>query len=210
MLVVVFVVLFTAILGVAWRRVASALRVEHVSEVRKQCDQGSLQVLAEAMKMLETCLRLDTSTNVAKLPDFHAAERILRVALGHFVQRRTTSSPSLLWQGDTSGQAVDGERQDRGVCGRDRLPRAVVGVAGQSQFLATPRQTAAMHPMNPQPGHAESAAVRIRRPNRGLPDSRNEQRNCSPTPPRPSVASDRTAARSPPALGRRFGRPAVA
>ena len=68
MLVVVFVVLFTAILGVAWRRVASALRVEHVSEVRKQCDQGSLQVLAEAMKMLETCLRVNTSTNVAALP----------------------------------------------------------------------------------------------------------------------------------------------
>ena len=68
MLVMVFVVLFTAILGVAWRRVASALRVEHVSEVRKQCDQGSLQVLAEAMKMLETCLRLDRSTNIAKLP----------------------------------------------------------------------------------------------------------------------------------------------
>ena len=68
MLVVVFVVLFTAILGVAWRRVASALRVERLSEVRKQCDQGSLQVLAEAMTMLETCLRVNTSTNVAKLP----------------------------------------------------------------------------------------------------------------------------------------------
>jgi hypothetical protein len=67
MLVLIFVVLFTAILGVAWRRVASALRVEHVSEVRKQCDQGSLQVLAKAMALLETCLRLD-ATGVAKLP----------------------------------------------------------------------------------------------------------------------------------------------
>ncbi len=64
MLVVVFVVLFSAILGIAWRRVASALRVEHVSEVRKQCDQGSLQVLATAMRVLETRLRFD-GTNLA-------------------------------------------------------------------------------------------------------------------------------------------------
>jgi hypothetical protein len=67
MLVIVFVVLFTAILGVAWRRVASALRVEHVAEVRKRCDQGSVQVLAKAMALLETCLRQDT-TGVARLP----------------------------------------------------------------------------------------------------------------------------------------------
>jgi hypothetical protein len=65
MLVVVFVVLFTAILGIAWRRVASALRVEHVSEVRKQCDQGSLQVLASAMKVLETRLRVDSNSNLS-------------------------------------------------------------------------------------------------------------------------------------------------
>lgn len=68
MLVVVFVVLFSAILGIAWRRMASALCVEHVSEVRKQCDQGSLQVLADAMKMLETSLRVNTTTGVAALP----------------------------------------------------------------------------------------------------------------------------------------------
>jgi hypothetical protein len=67
MLVIIFVVLFTAILGVAWRRVASALRVEHASEVRKRCDEGSLQVLAKAMTLLETCLRQDT-TGVARLP----------------------------------------------------------------------------------------------------------------------------------------------
>jgi hypothetical protein len=67
MLVIVFVVLFTAILGVSWRRVASALRVEHVSQVRRQCDAGSLQVLAKAMALLETCLQQDT-TGVAKLP----------------------------------------------------------------------------------------------------------------------------------------------
>ena len=74
MLVIVFVVLFSAILGVAWRRVASALRVEHVSEMRRQCDSGSVQVLASAMKVLETCLRkasngnvlLDGSTNTPK------------------------------------------------------------------------------------------------------------------------------------------------
>ena len=57
MLVMVFVVLFAAILGVAWRRVGSALRIEHLSELRKQCDQGSVQVLAQAMRLLETHLR---------------------------------------------------------------------------------------------------------------------------------------------------------
>ena len=65
MLVIVFVVLFSAILGVAWRRVASALRVEHLSEVRKQCDSGSVQVLASAMKLLETSLRRAANGNVA-------------------------------------------------------------------------------------------------------------------------------------------------
>jgi len=62
LLVMVFVVLFTAVLGVAWRRVISALRIEHVSEVRKQCDQGSIQVLAKAMQVLETRLCRNTPT----------------------------------------------------------------------------------------------------------------------------------------------------
>ena len=65
-LVMIFVVLFTAILGVAWRRIASALRVEHVSEVRRQCDKGTIQVLAQAMKVLETRVSVD-SGGVAKL-----------------------------------------------------------------------------------------------------------------------------------------------
>jgi hypothetical protein len=63
-LVLIFVVLFTAILGVAWRRVASALRIEHISEVRKQCDKGSIQVLAQAMKVLETRVSWDASNGV--------------------------------------------------------------------------------------------------------------------------------------------------
>ena len=60
LLVMVFVVLFSAILGVAWRRVASALRIEHVGEVRRQCDKGSIQALALAMQVLETRLRKGT------------------------------------------------------------------------------------------------------------------------------------------------------
>lgn len=68
MLVIVFVVLFTAVLGVAWRRVASALRIEHVCEVRKQCDAGSIQVLAHAMRVLETRMVWDAVNNVANLP----------------------------------------------------------------------------------------------------------------------------------------------
>jgi type II secretory pathway component PulJ len=67
LLVMVFVVLFSAILGVAWRRVASAIRVEFLSEVRRQSDQGSIPVLAQAMKFLETRLRWDAANSVVKL-----------------------------------------------------------------------------------------------------------------------------------------------
>lgn len=66
-LVMVFVVLFSAILGVAWRRVASALRIENVSEVRRQCDEGSIPVLAQAMKVLETRLCWDAASPALKL-----------------------------------------------------------------------------------------------------------------------------------------------
>jgi hypothetical protein len=52
-----FVVLFGAVLGVAWRRVSSALRIEQVAEIRRACDQGSIQALALAIEMLETRLR---------------------------------------------------------------------------------------------------------------------------------------------------------
>jgi hypothetical protein len=57
-------VLFTAILGVAWRRVASALRIEYASDVRKQCDKGSIQVLAQAMKVLDTRVTWDAANGV--------------------------------------------------------------------------------------------------------------------------------------------------
>ena len=67
LLVMVFVVLFGAVLGVAWRRVGSALRIEHISEIRKQCDRGSIQVLAQAMQVLETRLRRNSGTGVAEL-----------------------------------------------------------------------------------------------------------------------------------------------
>lgn len=62
MLVMLFVVLFSAILGVAWQRVASSLRSEHVGEVRKQCDRGSVQALAQAVKVLESRLRRNASS----------------------------------------------------------------------------------------------------------------------------------------------------
>jgi hypothetical protein len=60
MLVMLFVVLFGAMLGIAWRRVASVIRIEHVCEVRRRCDNGSVQAVAQAMKVLETRLRLVT------------------------------------------------------------------------------------------------------------------------------------------------------
>jgi type II secretory pathway component PulJ len=72
MLVMIFVVLFGAVLGVAWRRVASALRIEHVREVRTQCDKGSIQALAAAMQVLETRLRLGAD-GVARIDGATAA-----------------------------------------------------------------------------------------------------------------------------------------
>ena len=67
LLVMVFAVLFGAVLSVAWRRVGSALRIEHISEIRKQCDRGSIQTLAEAMEVLKTRLRRNSDTGVAEL-----------------------------------------------------------------------------------------------------------------------------------------------
>jgi hypothetical protein len=67
LLVMLFVVLFGAMLGVAWRRVASAIRIEHVCDVRKRCDRGSIQVLAQAMQVLETRLRWNAADNAAEI-----------------------------------------------------------------------------------------------------------------------------------------------
>jgi hypothetical protein len=67
-LVMTFVVFFSAVLGIAWRRVASALRVEHACELRGRCDAGSIQVLAQAMQVLETrlhCVGSGTSWDVS-------------------------------------------------------------------------------------------------------------------------------------------------
>jgi len=56
MMVLAFVVLFLALLGVAWRRVASALRIASVRTVQSQRDQGSIPALARAVHLLETGL----------------------------------------------------------------------------------------------------------------------------------------------------------
>jgi hypothetical protein len=67
MIVFIFVVLFLGLLGIAWRQVASALRIERAVEIRKRCDEGSIRVLALAMQVLETRLCWDTANGVAKI-----------------------------------------------------------------------------------------------------------------------------------------------
>lgn len=52
-LVCVFVTIFLALLGVAWRQVSAVLRTEQAVEVRRQCDEGSVRVMALAMQVLE-------------------------------------------------------------------------------------------------------------------------------------------------------------
>jgi len=56
MMVLLFNVLFVALLGVAWRHTASALRLATVREKQTQRDEGCLHALALAMRRLETGL----------------------------------------------------------------------------------------------------------------------------------------------------------
>jgi hypothetical protein len=53
-LVLVFVVLMLAMLGIAWRGVASALRLETVRKTQIERDEGSVHAVALAMRLLET------------------------------------------------------------------------------------------------------------------------------------------------------------
>jgi hypothetical protein len=67
MVVCFFVVLFLTMLGVAWRRVASVLRVEQVVELRNDGDKGYLGAMARAMEILETRLRRNPSDGTSYL-----------------------------------------------------------------------------------------------------------------------------------------------
>lgn len=56
MMVLFFIVLFLSLLGVAWRRMASAIRIASVHATQIQRDEGSIHALARAMRLLETGL----------------------------------------------------------------------------------------------------------------------------------------------------------
>lgn len=56
MLVLVFIVLFLAMLGVTLRETASALRVEGARVKQLQRDEGSIHALAKGVALLETGL----------------------------------------------------------------------------------------------------------------------------------------------------------
>ena len=56
MLVVLFVLLFMAMLGVGWRLLGSNLRVESVRTLQVQRDQGSVPAIARGLTLLETGL----------------------------------------------------------------------------------------------------------------------------------------------------------
>jgi hypothetical protein len=55
-LVLLFNVMFLMLLGVAWRRMGSVLRIASVRTTQGQRDEGSLRVLADAVHLLETGL----------------------------------------------------------------------------------------------------------------------------------------------------------
>ena len=56
MLVLVFMVLFLSMLGVAYRHVGAALRIETVHAAQTSRDEGSIQAIARALTLLETGL----------------------------------------------------------------------------------------------------------------------------------------------------------
>jgi hypothetical protein len=56
MMVLVFLVLFLAVLGVCYRHIAAMLRIESVNQIRIVHDQGCVEVLARAMALLESGL----------------------------------------------------------------------------------------------------------------------------------------------------------
>jgi len=55
-MVLVFMVLFAAIVGVAFRRLGSAIRTESAHAIQLRRDAGSLQALAKGLSLLETGL----------------------------------------------------------------------------------------------------------------------------------------------------------
>ena len=55
-IVLMFIVLFLAMLGVVCRELAGALRVESLHAIEVQRDEGSIQALARALALLETGL----------------------------------------------------------------------------------------------------------------------------------------------------------
>jgi hypothetical protein len=56
MLVMIFVILFLATLGVAWRQVKSVLRIETVRATQMRRDQGCLPAVVRAIHFLETTM----------------------------------------------------------------------------------------------------------------------------------------------------------
>jgi hypothetical protein len=66
-LVCFFVVLFLSLLGVAWRQMASALRIASLQSIQTQRDTGSIRALALGMQMLELRLCADRASGTAKL-----------------------------------------------------------------------------------------------------------------------------------------------
>jgi hypothetical protein len=61
LLVIVFLVLFLAMLGTAWRQVASVLRVETVRAVQTRRDQGCLLAAIQGIHYLEETSTPDSS-----------------------------------------------------------------------------------------------------------------------------------------------------
>lgn len=54
LLVVAFILVFLALLGVAFRQLGSAVRIETVRVLQVQRDQGSMHALARGLTLLET------------------------------------------------------------------------------------------------------------------------------------------------------------
>ena len=95
LMVLMFNVLFLMLLGVAWRRVASVIRVATVRTQQTQCDEGSLRVLAGATRLLETGLPPSSPYEHGAIVNVEAAgeERFFNVRF----ERNEARLPDEVW-----------------------------------------------------------------------------------------------------------------
>lgn len=108
LLVSVFIVIFLAMLGVAWRYVASMLRVEQMIDIQRRGDEGSVAAISIGMQVLESRLYWDSTAGVAKIKQNDGAYRLPSDAPLRCKYYCTTASSPGWYAVQFTAQATDG------------------------------------------------------------------------------------------------------